>query len=154
MFSQRVPWLRVDRLLGEMGIGADSAAGRREFARRMQASRRVEVSAEYRKIRRGLVLWRGCVSAGTFAAGQRANRHSHHYGRVAARESAEDKAGRLVRAALKEAGWEQSDLARRRRGDPVRLPGAAVAAGNDDAAEMDLPAAGNGVLEIRQPEAL
>ena len=33
-------------------------------------------------------------------------------------------------------------------------PGAAVAAGNDDAAEMDLPAAGNGVLEIRQPEAL
>jgi REP element-mobilizing transposase RayT len=117
--SQRVPWLRVDRLLGEMGIGADSAAGRREFARRMQASRRVEVSAEYRKIRRG---W--CYGEDAFRrelllqASQQIGQH--HYGEVR-RESAEDKAGRLVRAALKEAGWKQSDLARRRKGDPVKI---------------------------------
>jgi len=33
-------------------------------------------------------------------------------------------------------------------------PGAAVATGNDDAAQMDLRPAGDGVLEIRQSEAL
>jgi len=46
--ARRLAWLRVDRLLGEMGIGADSAAGRREFARRMESGRGVEVKAEYR----------------------------------------------------------------------------------------------------------
>ena len=33
-------------------------------------------------------------------------------------------------------------------------PGAAFAAGNDDAGQMDLRAAGDGIVEIRQPEAL
>ncbi len=117
--SQRIPWLRVDRLLGEMGIGADSVAGRREFARRMEASRRVELRAEYRKIRRG---W--CYGGDAFRrelllqASQRLGQH--HYGEER-RESAEDKAGRLVAAGLKEAGWKESDLALRRKGDPVKI---------------------------------
>src|ERR1017187_4495725 len=34
--SKRPKWLRVDRLLGEMGIPKDSKAGRREFERRMR----------------------------------------------------------------------------------------------------------------------
>jgi putative transposase len=117
--GQRVAWLRVDRLWGEMGIGADTAAARREFARRMEASRRVEVRAEYRKIRRG---W--CYGEDAFRrelllqASQQMGQH--HYGEER-RESAEDKALRLVAAGLKAAGWQESDLARRPKADPVKI---------------------------------
>ena len=37
--KHRPNWLRVDRLLGERGIGQDTAAGRREFEVRMEARR-------------------------------------------------------------------------------------------------------------------
>ena len=36
---QRPKWLRVDRVLGEHGIGRDDARGRREFSWRMEAQR-------------------------------------------------------------------------------------------------------------------
>jgi hypothetical protein len=117
--AQREPWLRVDRLLGEMGIGADSPAGRREFARRTEASRGTEMSAEYEKIRRG---W--CYGDEAFRrelllqASQQMG--EHHYGEERS-ESAEDKAARLVAAVLEAAGWQESDLALRRKGDPVKL---------------------------------
>jgi putative transposase len=117
--SRRVPWLRVDRLLGEMAIAADSAAGRKEFARRMEACRSVEVEGEYRKIRRG---W--CYGEDAFRselllqASQQMG--EHHYGEER-RESEENKAVRMVAAGLKEAGWKESDLASRRKGDPVKI---------------------------------
>lgn len=44
----------------------------------------------------------------------------HHYGEER-RESAEDKAARLVAAGLKAAGWKESDLAWRRKADPVKM---------------------------------
>jgi REP element-mobilizing transposase RayT len=117
--GRRAPWLRVDRLLGEMAIAADSAAGRREFGRRMEASRRAEVLGEYRKIRRG---W--CYGEEAFRRELllQASRQlgEHHYGRER-RESEEDKAERMVAAGLKEAGWRESDLACRRKGDPVKI---------------------------------
>jgi len=117
--GQRVPWLRVDRLLGDMGIAADSAAGRREFRRRMEAGRQVEMTSEYRKIRRG---W--CYGEEAFRREllQQVSRQMgpHHYGQEC-RESAEDKALRLVAAGLKAAGWKESDLALRRKGDPVKI---------------------------------
>jgi hypothetical protein len=114
-----VAWLRVDRLLGEMGIGADSPAGRREFARRMEASREVEVTAEYRKIRRGWcygedAFRRELLPQASYQMGQ------HHYGQER-RESTEDKAVRLVAAGLAEAGWQPFDLATRRKADPVKI---------------------------------
>jgi len=117
--GQRVPWLRVDRLFGEMGIAADSLAGRREFARRMEAGRRAEVTGEYPKIRRG---W--CYGEEAFRrellrqAGRQMG--ENHYGEER-RESAEDKAARMVALGLKEAGWKPSDLALRRKGDPVKI---------------------------------
>ena len=117
--AQRERWLRVDRLLGEMGIKADSPAGRREFARQTEASRKTDMSAEYHKIRRG---W--CYGEEAFRrelllqASQQMG--EHHYGKER-RESAEDKAARLVAAGVKEAGWQESDLALRRKGDPVKM---------------------------------
>jgi hypothetical protein len=117
--NQRAGWLRVDRLLGEMGIGADSLAGRREFARRMEGARKMGVSAEYAKIRRG---W--CYGEDTFRRELllQASRQigEHHYG-AERRESAEDKAERLVVAGLAEAGWKERELEKRRKGDPVKI---------------------------------
>ena len=44
----------------------------------------------------------------------------HGYGEER-RESAQDKAARLVALGLKEAGWKPSDLALRRNGGPVKI---------------------------------
>ena len=52
---KRPAWLRVDRLLGEHGVARDSAAGRREFSKRVEV-RRLEEDAELRQtLKRG---WR------------------------------------------------------------------------------------------------
>ena len=55
--EHRPSWIRVDRLLGEHGIQHDSARGRQEFERRMEA-RRLEEAAEgeLRPFRRGTAL--------------------------------------------------------------------------------------------------
>ena len=116
---QREPWLRVDRLLGEMGIKADSPAGRREFARRMEASRRMDASAEFGKIRRGWCYGQEAFRRELLAQASR-QIGGNHYGEER-REMAEDKAGRLVAAGLKAAGWQESDLESRRKSDPVKL---------------------------------
>jgi REP element-mobilizing transposase RayT len=57
--AKRPRWQRVDRVLGEHGIGRDSHRGRLEFSLRMEEVRHGEPDeAEYREIRRG---WRfGC----------------------------------------------------------------------------------------------
>ncbi len=44
--AHRPTWIRVDRLLGEHGIGADTPAERREFEDRMEALRRSENDGE------------------------------------------------------------------------------------------------------------
>ena len=50
---QRPTWLRVDRLLGEWRIAKDSAAGRREFARRMEGRRDEDTQREFKGVERG-----------------------------------------------------------------------------------------------------
>jgi len=55
----RPRWLRVDRLLGEMGIPADSAAGRAELENDLERRRAEE--EDYKGIRRG---W--CLGGETF----------------------------------------------------------------------------------------
>src|SRR5215204_1088314 len=54
--SQRPVWLRVDRVLGEAGIPKDGAAGRREFARRLELRRWEDDEQMWKKIRRGWAL--------------------------------------------------------------------------------------------------
>src|SRR5438128_6843981 len=51
---KRWPWLRVDRVFGEMGIPQDSAAGRRQCELRMEERRGGEAGEEqWKRIRRG-----------------------------------------------------------------------------------------------------
>jgi hypothetical protein len=112
-------WLRVDRLLGEHGIPKDSAAGRREFERRLERRRTAEDGDEFAPLTRG---W--CVGSEAFRqellaqVGERAG--AEHFG-AEIHESAEAKAQRIIRMELKALGWPDSELSRRRKGDPGKL---------------------------------
>ena len=117
--AQRPPWLRVDRLLGEMGIPQDTAAGRRQFELRMEERRAQETGGDWKALRRG---W--CLGNETFRRqlleqmdGQMGE---HHYGEER-RESAGEKAQRLVREGLKQARWTEEDLKLRRKSDRVKI---------------------------------
>ena len=55
--EHRPGWMRVDRLLGEHGLGADTAAARQELERRMEESRAAaEDGAQWAPLRRGWYL--------------------------------------------------------------------------------------------------
>ena len=53
---QRVDWLRVDRVFGEMGIVKDSVAGRKQFEKRMELRRWEDEPEEWKRVRRGWCL--------------------------------------------------------------------------------------------------
>ena len=73
----RPAWLRVDRLLGEHGIGKDTAAGRLEFERRMEARRAEEADEESLKaLRRAGQLQERERQITRLDASQRAMRHA------------------------------------------------------------------------------
>jgi REP element-mobilizing transposase RayT len=61
--EQRPLWLRVDRLLGELGIPKDSVAGRAELENYLEVRRAQEDDGEFKKVRRG---W--CLGGETFRA--------------------------------------------------------------------------------------
>ena len=122
--DQRPGWLRVDRLLGEMGIQRDDATGRREFQETMEARCRVEGHADeelWSGIRRG---WK--FGAEDFlerlmdrgAAGG-TNREIHEGGAVA--ETIEDKARRLIGEFLEKRGTGLEELRARSKGDALKI---------------------------------
>ena len=110
----------MDRLLGEHGIQEDSAGGRQEFERHMEACRLEEVNEEELKpLRRG---W--CLGSEQFRQamlermdGKLGENHSGELHR----ETAEQKANRIVSEELSRRGWTESDLAAGRRSDPGKL---------------------------------
>ena len=118
--EHRPAWLRVDRLLGEHGIPQDSAAGRQEFERHLEARRLEEADEEALKpLRRG---W--CLGSEPFRQkmlelmdGKLGENHSGELHR----ETAEQRANRIISEELSRRGWEESDLATRRRSDPGKV---------------------------------
>ncbi len=118
--KHRPRWMRVDRLLGEHGIGADDAAGRKAFERRMEARRRQEMDeVEYEPLRRG---W--CLGGEAFRKemlermeGQLGESHAGEL----KRESAEARAERIIGEELKRQGWSEAQLRQRRKSDPMKL---------------------------------
>jgi hypothetical protein len=117
--SQRPPWLRVDRLLGEHGIPKDSPAGRAEFEKRMELRRASETEEEFSPLLRG---W--CLGSEAFRRELLAQMSERvgpeHYG-AEIRESAQQKAERLVQQELKIIGWTEAVLAARPKGAPQKL---------------------------------
>jgi REP element-mobilizing transposase RayT len=117
--SQRWPWLRADRLLGEYGIPKDSPAGRRHLETALEDRRAGESDGDYQVLRRG---W--CLGPDEFREellGQMQERMgAEHYGSER-HETAEARAERIVRAELKRLQWSESDLARRAKGSRAKL---------------------------------
>ena len=118
--EHRPGWIRVDRLLGEHGIQQDSPAGRQEFERHMEARRLAEQDEqELKPLRRG---W--CLGSEEFRQkllelmeGKLGENHSGEL----RQETAEQKGNRVIAEELARLGWQESDLASRRKAHPDKL---------------------------------
>ncbi|MBI4557404.1 MAG: transposase [Candidatus Hydrogenedentes bacterium] len=117
--GKRPGWLRVQRLLGEYRIAADSAAGRRRLEEALEARRAADEGSDYKPIRRGWFFGDKTLKEELLVA-VNAQAGGWHYGEEL-RESAEAKAERIVAEELKRHQWEASTLAERRKGDAVKL---------------------------------
>jgi putative transposase len=113
--SQRWPWLRVDRLLGECGIPKDSVAGRRWLEEALEERRGAEEGSDYKAIRRGWFLGNEVFRRELLEAVS-AKSGKWHYGEEL-KESAEEKAERIVAEELRRRKWDASTLGARRKGD-------------------------------------
>ncbi len=117
--GKRPKWLRVGRLLGEMGIPKDSAAGRKEFERRMELRRWEGRPEQWKGMRRG---W--CLGDKRFRKellAQMAERvGASHYG-AERQESGEVKAEGIVAEELQRRHWTEDRLKNRRKGDPEKV---------------------------------
>ncbi len=117
--AQRPPWLRVDRLLGEKGIPADTEAGRQQFAALTEQRRAQETEADYEALRRDWILGSEAFRRELLAA-VAGLICPNHYG-AQRRETAIEKAERLIAEHLKQVGWEESRMLSRAKGDPVKV---------------------------------
>jgi REP element-mobilizing transposase RayT len=118
--ARRASWVRVDRLLGEMGIRQDNAAGRRQFERTMEERRRRDEPKEWKTVRRG---W--CIGDEQFRKelleqmSEPMGRRS--YGGMERQETDEAKAERILTEELRRRKWSREDLAQRRKGDREKV---------------------------------
>ncbi len=117
--SKRPAWLRVDRVLGEWAIPQDSAAGRRQLERALEARRQTQDGEEFKRIRRG---W--CLGEETFRQellAQMSQRlGAEHFG-TERDETAVAKAERIIDEELKRLGWKKTDLPLKRKGDAAKV---------------------------------
>ena len=116
---QRAPWLRVDRVLGDLGILKDSTSGRRRYETKMEAQRFEEEPEAFGKVRRG---W--CLGSEAFRkemleeVAEKAT--VHHYGEER-RESAEVKAKRILAREMKRLKWRGEDLENEAKGHQGKI---------------------------------
>ena len=115
----RPPWLEVAPLLALADGVGDDTAGRLAFGAWAEARRALAPRDAFTRVRKG---W--CLGSRSFRDGllQQISRRVglHHYGDEL-REAAELLAERLVAEDLATRGWTESDLIRRRKGDPEKL---------------------------------
>jgi putative transposase len=117
--KKRPAWLRVDRVLGEMGIAKDSPAGRRELERLVEARRDAEESAAYKPIRRGWFFGQKALKKELLE--QMSERLGpEHYG-AERQETVEAHAEGIVAEELKRRHWREEDLGRRAKGDAGKV---------------------------------
>jgi putative transposase len=118
--EHRPGWVRVDRVLGEHGIQADTAKGRQQFERRMEARRSEKIDEESLKaLRRG---W--CVGSEAFRDQMLAlmdDKLGESHARELRQENANAKADRIMKEELRRRGWRESELKERRKNDAEKL---------------------------------
>lgn len=117
--SKRPVWLRVDRLLGEHGVGGDTSSGRKKLERQVEERRALEEDEDFKPIRRG---W--CLGGETFRQdlleqmNERLGRE--HFGEER-RESALVKAERIIAQELERAGRREEELESGKKGAPWKV---------------------------------
>jgi len=115
----RSKWLRVDRILGEMRIPKDSAAGRREFERQMEERRRLDQGQGMKQLQRGWYL--GDEEFRRELLAQMDGKMGRHHGGAERRESAEKRAQKILQEELRRRGWDHNELKKRRKADPGKV---------------------------------
>jgi len=121
--GQRPPWLRVDRVLGELGIQRDDAAGRRRFAEAMEERRGKDQPGEWKAVRRGWFLGGKQLKAELLE--WMGSGMGEHHGGEEKQETDEQKAQRLVLDELRRRGWTERELEQRRKTDAAKVKMAA-----------------------------
>lgn len=117
--GRRPKWLRVDRVFGEKGLFKDSAAGRKEFERRMELRRWEDEPEEWKRLRRGWYLGDKEFRKELIdAMGQRVG--AEHYGEER-QETAEENAEAILNAELRKLKWTNQSLQTRLKGDPNKI---------------------------------
>jgi putative transposase len=114
----RPSWLRVDRLLGEHGLQKDTAASRREFERRMVRVRMEGASEVQALMRSGGKI--GAEDFSDWLADKLARRGRKDERARERRETDAALAEALVQKELAKVRWREIDLARHRKGHPVK----------------------------------
>jgi putative transposase len=122
--EHRPGWVRVDRLLGEHGIGKDNAKGRAQLERRMELQRAAaDDEKSLAPVRRG---W--CLGSEEFKREMLARMEGqlgdHHAGELR-REMDEARAERIIKEELKRLGWSEADLMSQGKQAPGKLDMAA-----------------------------
>jgi hypothetical protein len=114
--GKRLIWLRVDRLLGEWGIGRDDATGRGRFEQGMEMraeQERAKESGDWKKLRRG---W--CWGPKTFREellDRIGERRTRAHAGPEIRESEEQKAECCGRRTGRKENWKSGPKGTRRR---------------------------------------
>jgi putative transposase len=117
--ARRPTWLRTGRLLGELGIPKDSAAGRRQFERSMEQRRGMEDPEVLKALRRGWYLGDKAFRS-ELVEQMSLKMGAEHYGEERL-ETDEHKAERILAAELERRGWRRTELALRPKGDKAKI---------------------------------
>jgi REP element-mobilizing transposase RayT len=113
--ARRFPFLKTERLLREHGIREDNAAGRKQFAKRMESRRVANDGEEFKGIIRGWYFGPPSFRKELLA------RMRAKPADKAIRETEESKAERIIRQELQRLRWRKQDLAKTRKGDPIKV---------------------------------
>jgi REP element-mobilizing transposase RayT len=118
--AHRPAWMRVDRLLGEHGLGQDTEQARQQFERRMEERRAQEADgAQWEAVRRGWYL--GPADFRRELLDRISGQLGEHHAGELRRETAEVKAERIITEELARLGWKGSELERRPRSAPEKV---------------------------------
>ena len=118
--QHRPGWIRVDRLLGEHGLRADTPEARGELERRMEATRAAEDDgAQWVPLRRGWCL--GDEDFRQQALARMEGRLGASHAGELRKQASEAKAEGIITAELQRLGWTEAALDRRHKSDPGKL---------------------------------
>jgi hypothetical protein len=118
--EHRPSWMRVDRLLGEHGVGGDTGEGRQEFERRMEARRLAEADEAALEVMRQGWCWGGEEFKRQMLEQMEGKLGENHSGELR-RGSAEVRAERVIGEELGRLGCSLEELKSRRKGDPAKM---------------------------------